>query len=414
MKKSQNLLLNLTEHTVPSKKEFIIYNTIRLMCNKQLMQDERGNLYYEIGTEEERKILFTAHLDDVSKKVQKIKKYIVNEQYLTSDEKTILGGDNKTGCAILINMLNNNIPGTYYFFVEEEIGRKGSVWFAENLKKDFNLTIAFDRREIGSIVTHQRGRKLSSDSLTDQFIKEFSNSEYKFKEDLFGFSSDSYSLHERSNACINISNGTYNEHKKEEKVDLIYFDYIFNRVIDIDWQLLNKIAGEEKVRKDIDTSRLTDDHRMKSYLDFFLENGYRPNKAPKWDEPFTIYKEDLYFREKSPRIFDHFTILIEEKTGKILIDEFELEMEELFDYINDYKKALFKFKIKDTDYQIGGVEYDEKKGINYVYVIENDNFYQLTVDRKMKFVKKNVNNFTRVRRIIRKHFRENNLEYLLK
>ena len=412
MKESLNILLNLTAHTVPSKMEYIAYNTIRLFCDRTLYTDERGNLYCEIGNNEERKVLFTAHIDDVSEKVGKVKQFIEDDKYLTSDEKTILGGDNKTGCAILINMINNNIPGTYYFFVEEEIGRKGSRWLADNSDKKFNLTIAFDRKKCGSIVTHQRGVKLSNSNLTEKLIEEFSSEKYEFKEDLFGFSSDSYSFHEISNNCINISNGTYNEHRKNEKVDLDYFDYMFNKVLDIDWQELN-LLSREKVREDLDISKITDNDLIKRILEFFMENGYRPNKSPEINEQFGLYKQDLYFRDESPRIFDYFKVEIT-ALGLIKIKGFTLTKEDALKYMQDYKKALFTFQIKKDFYQIGQIYYDKDKGLNNLMLIKNDEVIKIQADKNFNFMSKNLHNYSRIKRRIKKHFKHNNLKELLK
>ena len=82
---------------------------IQKKCNRTLNKDEFGNLYTVIG---DSKILFTAHMDTYSKEVEKIN-HVVDGNFLKTDGKTILGGDNRVGCAILINMINSGIPGNY-------------------------------------------------------------------------------------------------------------------------------------------------------------------------------------------------------------------------------------------------------------------------------------------------------------
>ena len=55
-------------------------------------------------------------------------------------------------------MIAADVPGTYIFHREEEIGGKGSGWIADNKDNwlsNYSSCIAFDRYGNNSIITHQ-------------------------------------------------------------------------------------------------------------------------------------------------------------------------------------------------------------------------------------------------------------------
>ena len=85
-KNALDLLIDLTEFTVPHGNEDLMYDKIKSNCNKNLNKDEFGNLFINIG---ESKILFSAHLDTYSKKVEKIK-HVIDNNFLKTDESKII------------------------------------------------------------------------------------------------------------------------------------------------------------------------------------------------------------------------------------------------------------------------------------------------------------------------------------
>ena len=367
---SKEILKKLTRYTIPAGNESLIYDTIQSLCNEKLTEDEYGNLFVKIG---ESDILFTAHLDTYSKNIEKVK-HIEEDGFLKTDETTILGGDNKTGCAILLNMINNGVEGTYYFFIEEEIGRCGSIWYNGQIEEgEYKLAVAFDRREINRLVTHQRCLKMVNDELTNYLLKSFSSSEYEFYEDYFGFSCDTISFEEKVNNCINISNGTYDEHNKTEKVDLKFFDYIYNKVLEIDWKNVSKLSSI-KVRGDLDFTDLIKKDKNDLILDtinFFLSKGYRPNKIPKFKKIFGLYTFDLYIKKTQPKIYDYFSISII-KDGKIRYRKNEMTKEDFFKYINYYKELINeKIIVEGNEYRISNVYYDKEEKEDIIIMLEN-------------------------------------------
>lgn len=329
------ILKDLTKYTVPYGYEEIVYETVQKHLKQKLNKDEFGNLFLSIG---ESKILFTAHLDTYSSKVEKVS-HKIEGGFLKTDGNTILGGDNKVGCAILINMINKNIPGHYYFFCGEEVGRLGSEYHNKKIKDgEYTLALTFDRKEVGSVCTHQRGIKLCNDNLSKFLISELSKSGYTFKEDYFGLSCDTFSFNEKVNNCLNISTGVYDEHKVTERVDINYYKAIFNWVTKIDWKTVEALS-EERVREKINVNKFNiSDPKISDVLDYFIKNGYNPTTIPKYNQSIGIYTSNLYFKT-NPKIFDYFYISIKE-SGLVEISGLVLTKENALKYILSFKKIL--------------------------------------------------------------------------
>jgi hypothetical protein len=81
-------------------------------------------------------------------------------------------------------MIENKIPGLYYFFLGEEVGCVGSrkvagVQKVEKLK-DINKVISFDRRGTDSIITFQSSQRCCSDKFGDALAKEFNDIDKSF------------------------------------------------------------------------------------------------------------------------------------------------------------------------------------------------------------------------------------------
>jgi hypothetical protein len=382
-KKSLDLLIDLTEFTTPHGKENLMYDKIQNNCNKKLQKDDFGNLFIKIG---KSRILFSAHLDTYSKDVKKIN-HVIENDFLKTDETTILGGDNRVGCSILINMINNNIPGNYYFFCGEEVGRLGSEYHNSKIKEnEYLLAITFDRKEIGSVCNYQRGIKLANDKLVDFIISEFNKTGYKFFKDNFGLSCDTYSFNEKVNNCLNISTGVYDEHKVTERVDLNFFNSIFNISTKIDWNKVEELSIT-KVRDTIDINSLNiSNNKISKTLEYFIKNGYNPTKIPKINEVFGIYTKDLYFK-KDPKIFDYFYVLIKDN-GLIEINGKELTKEKVILYIKKYKNSLLEFNIEKDYYHILEIDtFDEKWTIKF---IKNDSLLEIITNNKIENLNKDI------------------------
>jgi len=179
----KSLFLQLTEYTIPAGFEDTLEPILRKYV-PNLKRDNIGNYYIQIGNS---KTLFTSHLDTFSKTRKKIK-HIFDGDIIKTDGTTVLGGDNKNGVVILLYMISQGVPGTYFFFIgEESIVNGVGCYGSTNALKDnpeffskFDKAIAFDRRGKGSFVKRQAGRYCASDVFADAVIEEFNKNGLEF------------------------------------------------------------------------------------------------------------------------------------------------------------------------------------------------------------------------------------------
>jgi len=249
----QNLFLQLTEYTTPAGYEEDLVPILKKYV-PNLQKDSIGNYYTEIGNS---KTLFTSHLDTFSKTRRKIN-HVIDGDMIKTDGETVLGGDNKNGVVILLYMITQNVPGTYYFFIGEEsivngVGCYGStnalLQNPEYFKK-FDKAIAFDRRGKGSFVKRQGGRYCASDEFADAVIEEFAKNGLEFGKDN-AYRTDSAIFMDVIPEITNLSSGGVYEHTYMEGTDIKYVEEIAKASINIDWDNLPIVRVPEKLSSEI-------------------------------------------------------------------------------------------------------------------------------------------------------------------
>ncbi len=150
--------IELTSRTYPHGTEHLLFDKMP----QNLEMDDYGNLFLKIG---ESDVMFTSHLDTATNALTSIN-HVFDENIIKTDGKSILGADDKAGVVIMLNMIENNIPGLYYFFLGEEVGCVGSkkVSSDHSLEKIpyINKVISFDRRGTDSVITFQGGSRCAS------------------------------------------------------------------------------------------------------------------------------------------------------------------------------------------------------------------------------------------------------------
>ena len=375
----KKLFLDLTEWTIPFGEE----SRLEKYLPTGFKKDKFGNYFYEIGNSH---TLFTSHLDTYSAKLEKVN-HIIDESdpfIIKTDETTILGGDNKLGCAILIGMIKNNIPGTYYFFLGEEPIVSGGLWGSSNALesnpeyfKKFKKCIAFDRRGYGSIVVRQMGRMCCSPEFAKSIADEFDIKGIKWdSESGYGYYTDTAVFMDVIEECTNISAGGFNEHYVTEWVDLNYTYNVYEIAISLDWDSLPVVREleqrfyEEKPKGLIskylkfDSSRKSDENyeKIKSVFKLFgmtptrniLKGGVRTLTFSKWLEDFDFDliidgNSIIYMNEK----YDYNGILdiISKEFKDDIIDEVEYYLDLSEQGIKsgevNLKKLLNHFNHKD-------------------------------------------------------------------
>jgi len=120
--------LELTSRTYPHGTESEIFP----LLGEGLQADEFGNLFIKIG---ESDVMFTAHLDTATSALTDVT-HVIENNIIKTDGKSILGADDKAGVVIMLNMIENKMPGLYYFFLGEEVGCIGSRKVASAQKEN--------------------------------------------------------------------------------------------------------------------------------------------------------------------------------------------------------------------------------------------------------------------------------------
>jgi hypothetical protein len=228
--------LELTSHTYPHGKEHLIFDKLP----QDLEMDEFGNLYKKIGDSD---VMFTSHLDTATSAFTPVN-HLINENFIKTDGSSILGADDKAGLVIMLYMIENKVPGLYYFFIGEEVGCVGSRKVAANHQTEklpyINKVISFDRRGTDSVITFQGGSRCASEEFAQSLSKELNiqKSGFNYKPDPTGIYTDSAQFVKIYPECTNISVGYYNEHTTSERQDITHLIDLAEACIKVDWNSL--------------------------------------------------------------------------------------------------------------------------------------------------------------------------------
>jgi hypothetical protein len=210
-----------------------------------LEKDKVGN-YYKIIGNPNPVTMFTSHLDTADREQKTTKLYSIIEddnEYIVTDENTILGADDKSGITVMLYMMEHNIPGLYYFFIGEERGGIGSNKLAKiydevDYLKDIKRCVSFDRRNYYSVITKQLGRKCCSDEFGTALANEFNKSGLELSLDPTGIYTDSASFIDEICECTNISVGYFHEHTGEEYQNITYLESLCKASVSVNWNSL--------------------------------------------------------------------------------------------------------------------------------------------------------------------------------
>lgn len=228
----------LTKNTYPFGTEKYLESHLP----EGIIADNFGNYYIMIGGSPST--MFTCHLDTACSTKQKVV-HIDKDNFITTDGTTILGADDKAGMVVLLYMIENKIPGLYYFFIGEEVGCIGSTklsnhWFNTEFSKHITKVISFDRRGINSVITEQLLERCCSDEFALSLCDRFNSLKlgFNFCPDPTGIFTDSAEFMDIVPECTNISVGYYNEHTSNEIQDIDFLKKLCKAVCIIDWESL--------------------------------------------------------------------------------------------------------------------------------------------------------------------------------
>ena len=304
----KNTFVRLTSRRYPHGTEDLAMDVVKeILPDIKFEQDEFGNYYYLLPKSdgEYSDSMFTSHLDTINsapyshvtktiwsaeekkmvpnpayeeKEDDMSIKHVFDDDFIKTDGNTNLGADDKAGTTILMNMISENVPGLYYFFVGEESGCIGSsalskVWDKAGFPV-INRCVSFDRRGYDSIITSQGGVTASN-----EFATELSNrlNEYGFwyKPDPTGIYTDSAEFTYVIPECTNISVGYFSEHTKTERQDIEFLTYL--AVVcakGVEWDTLPTI----KQKNSVYNGKISYGSRYSS--GYGTGSSYRSNQTP--------------------------------------------------------------------------------------------------------------------------------------
>jgi hypothetical protein len=130
-----------------------------------------------------------------------------------------LGADDTAGVWLMRQMIKANRPGLYLFHRSEESWGKGSEHIAyqtPELFQDIDSAIAFDRKGLTSVITHQIGGRCCSDTFANSLAAMLGG----YKPDSTGTFTDTANYTSLVPECTNISVGYYAQHTKDESLDV--------------------------------------------------------------------------------------------------------------------------------------------------------------------------------------------------
>lgn len=272
----KNKFLELTTRTYPHGTEDELFH----LLPDFLETDEFGNKFYLIG---ETTTIFTCHLDTATSANVKVN-HVIEGDFIQTDGTTILGADDKAGCVIMLYMIENKVPGLYYFFLGEEVGCVGSRKLSDELKilnttvesinkideddedevteRDIKLkkkeeitkrfghykkVISFDRRALSSVITFQSSSRCCSDKFGEALSEQLNrcskevfdnDTVFEYKNDPTGIYTDSAQFTSIYPECTNISVGYYSEHHFVERQNIKHLDKLAKTCVLIDWETL--------------------------------------------------------------------------------------------------------------------------------------------------------------------------------
>ena len=261
--------LELTTKRYPKGTEGEV---IKLIPEFEFEKDEFDNYYYIIKKEDGTfsNTMFSAHLDTVDRgqysyssrtwnattrtydedknknKDDKSIKHKFDGDFIQTDGKSNLGADDKAGVVIMLNLMSENVPGLYYFFMGEEVGCIGS----SNLSRKYeelvenkiipkvNKCISFDRKGYHSVITEQSGGVCASDGFSKELSDRLNKYGFWFKGDDSGVYTDSAEFIDVIEECTNLSVGYFGEHTTSEKQDIEFLELLSVVLTEIDWESL--------------------------------------------------------------------------------------------------------------------------------------------------------------------------------
>ena len=206
---------------------------------ERISYDDAGNLHIDARVDATNRTLFVAHVDTVHRDegANKIRK-TAGKWYA---DGAALGADDGAGVAILMHLLCGGVPAYYVFTQGEECGGIGARAMSADtaLLSQFDRAIAFDRRGIDSVITHQGYGRCCSDTFAQALADSLSSGDVlMYLGDDSGIYTDTAEFVDVIPECTNISVGYMYEHSDREELNIHHFTALADAVLTLPWDTL--------------------------------------------------------------------------------------------------------------------------------------------------------------------------------
>lgn len=214
-----------------------LHNHLPKRSHIAVSYDKVGNLHVDARVDATSRTLFVAHVDTVHRETgaNKIRK----TRGMWYADGACLGADDGAGCAMLMHLLHAGTPGYYIFTQGEERGGIGAKYLADHAPKllaQFDRAIAFDRRGIDSVITHQGWGRCCSEVFAASLSGELcADGVLMYLGDDTGVYTDTAEFVDIIPECTNISVGYDHEHSDKETLDIHHFEALAAAVIKLNW-----------------------------------------------------------------------------------------------------------------------------------------------------------------------------------
>lgn len=229
---NKDFIYELMSVPTSSSNEYRLVTFIILWARRNNIKyefDDYGNIYLTKGEvkEEEYYPCITAHLDTVQTKqksyAQAGQPLQVKTRYIASTKKHEIyvdgmgiGGDDKAGVLIALSMFSHVDKLKACFFLEEEIGCKGSAQLNKEWFKNVGYVIGYDSPDLNRAAYACSGVKLFSADFFKTYMQDICKQHglTKFQSEPF---TDVKQIREQTNIiCMNFGSGYYNAHTDRE------------------------------------------------------------------------------------------------------------------------------------------------------------------------------------------------------
>ena len=228
-------------HNTPAVSDFTewLFNALPPTLKGFTSVDGAGNLHVDNRIAGSR-TLFIAQVDTVHREVgaNKIRK----TKAMWFADGAPLGADDGAGVAMLMHMIHSGINGYYIFSQGEECGGIGAKFVSKdvNLLSQFDRAIAFDRRGVDSIISHQGWGRCASDTFCQALADALNlhDENLMYMPDDTGVYTDTAEFVDVIPECTNISVGYNSEHSQQESLNIHHFELLSEAVLHVEWDKL--------------------------------------------------------------------------------------------------------------------------------------------------------------------------------